>query len=157
MSADPELRWTSQVRRILTRANSIAHQRGDDFVGTEHVLLAMLEARGSIAVDALQRLLTVSDLADTIETLMRPEPLPGFEAHPRPWKSCVVRDSEGGYRYHANGELLQYFVDANGRPVRDRSGRLIHLVDTHKPDLGYGPVPLQHGDQSEDGHSLAAN
>lgn len=47
---------TPRMQRILQRADGHARERGDDYVGTEHVLLAILDDPGGIASSVIARL-----------------------------------------------------------------------------------------------------
>lgn len=49
-------RWTLEVRRILDNAGQEARALGHDYIGTEHVLLALAGAEGGIAAAVLQDL-----------------------------------------------------------------------------------------------------
>lgn len=46
-------RFTDQTRHVLVLAQEEARQLGHDFIGTEHLLLGLLQERGSIAAVAL--------------------------------------------------------------------------------------------------------
>jgi hypothetical protein len=46
-------RWTPGVRRALEQAGQDARALGNDYIGTEHVLLALVSADGGIAAAAL--------------------------------------------------------------------------------------------------------
>jgi hypothetical protein len=47
-------RWTGACRETLDRAGEEARRLGHDYVGTEHLLLALLSAEGSVAADVLR-------------------------------------------------------------------------------------------------------
>ena len=47
--------FSEPARDVVVRAKAIAKSRGDDFVGTEHLLLSLIRQRGSVAAEALQR------------------------------------------------------------------------------------------------------
>jgi hypothetical protein len=49
-------RWTQGVRRALDQAGQDARALGHDYIGTEHVLLALVSAEGGIAAAALRDL-----------------------------------------------------------------------------------------------------
>jgi ATP-dependent Clp protease ATP-binding subunit ClpA len=53
---DGRLPFTKRAKRALERALRIAMARGDTFIGSEHVLLGVLEDPDSLAVEALKRL-----------------------------------------------------------------------------------------------------
>jgi hypothetical protein len=49
-------RWTPDVRRALDEAGQEARALDHDYIGTEHVLLALVSAAGGVAVEVLQDL-----------------------------------------------------------------------------------------------------
>jgi ATP-dependent Clp protease ATP-binding subunit ClpC len=48
--------FTERVRKVLTLARDEAHARNHEYVGTEHILLGIVDEGGGVAVDALQNL-----------------------------------------------------------------------------------------------------
>jgi hypothetical protein len=55
-SGDWPGRWTADVRRALDQAGHAARARGHDYIGTEHVLLSLVSADGSVAAAVLHGL-----------------------------------------------------------------------------------------------------
>jgi ATP-dependent Clp protease ATP-binding subunit ClpA len=113
------------AERILVRAADEARRRGHGWVGTEHVLLAVIEdasvARLLASLDA-----SAPAVRADLEAAMAGGAPREFPGHPKPWTSRVVHDADGHAILRPNGSLVQYFIDAQGRPVRDRLGRRIH-------------------------------
>lgn len=50
------MKKTPRVERIIERAERIAQSYGDDFIGTEHLLLSIIRDRAGIARGALEDL-----------------------------------------------------------------------------------------------------
>lgn len=125
------------MRRLLDTAEREAERLGHSYVGTEHVLLALLSDMGGLAAAALRSIAPPDTIRQRLHELMFPEPYPEFPSHPRPWSSAVVYDSEGSPVSDAYGTIKQYFVDHQGRPVRDSDGYLVHVEtdDSRRPVL----------------------
>ncbi len=49
----PDLPYTSRARVVLDQAISVAHEFGDGYVGTQHLLLGLIRERHGIAAQAL--------------------------------------------------------------------------------------------------------
>ena len=70
-----EKRGTDRVRRVMRLANSEACQLNHEYIGTEHLLLAILREGGGIAVKVLKsRGVTISDIRNQVTTLVRSGP-----------------------------------------------------------------------------------
>src|ERR671911_1773426 len=54
VSGDSQLQLSDQARRVLTDAHAVAERMRDEFVSTEHLLLATLEAGDSTAARIMQ-------------------------------------------------------------------------------------------------------
>ena len=55
VSGDTQLQLSSEARRVLTDAHAVAERMKDEYVSTEHLLLAALEAGGSTAARIMQQ------------------------------------------------------------------------------------------------------
>src|SRR5437762_7423351 len=59
----PYERWTGRARSAMSRAQQAARAHGHDHIGTEHVLLGMLDEGGNLALRVLGSLeIEVTDL-----------------------------------------------------------------------------------------------
>ena len=59
-----------RMKRIMENAARIAAALGHDWVGTEHVLLALLDDRAGIAGSAIRRLGYEPSLRDTVKSVL---------------------------------------------------------------------------------------
>jgi hypothetical protein len=66
-------RWTPDVRRVLDTAGQEARVLGHDYIGTEHVLLALASAEGGAAAGVLRDLGVARDRM-LATSCMRPDP-----------------------------------------------------------------------------------
>jgi hypothetical protein len=112
--------------RALLGARSEAKASGRPVVGTVHLLLALLNDEHGVAGQVLREIAKEEDIRARIQWHLYPPPVPGFEDYPRPWGSGVVHD-ELGRPVMEGSRPKQYFIDKNGRPVRNASGRLVHF------------------------------
>lgn len=147
--------WTPRAWRTLEEAISVAQELGEAYIGTEHLLLALLNLPGGIATNALSELINRDALRDTIMHHIRPAPIAGYEQFPGPWSSGVVHDLQGHPRVRSDGNLVQYFIDASGVPVRNPAGRLVHFAIPDSPRSGLAAVDLAEGDQDHEGRRLS--
>jgi ATP-dependent Clp protease ATP-binding subunit ClpA len=58
---------TPRVEQVITRAERIADGYGDDYIGTEHLLLSIVRDEGGIASHVLREL----GVRDEVETRLR--------------------------------------------------------------------------------------
>ena len=54
--ADPELPLTPRAKRTLLVAEGLAHEHGHDYLGTEHLMLALLADPAGIGGGSVHRL-----------------------------------------------------------------------------------------------------
>ncbi len=72
-----QTRLTPRMQRIMARADAHARSRDHDYVGTEHVLLAILDEPNGIASSIIARLgQTDAIRADLLAILDSPGPKP---------------------------------------------------------------------------------
>jgi ATP-dependent Clp protease ATP-binding subunit ClpC len=71
---------TPRTREVMARARQIAEERGHAHLGTEHLLLALLDDDGGIASQVLDRVGNRADLRDAIESILAE---PGYLASTR--------------------------------------------------------------------------
>jgi hypothetical protein len=119
---------TPRVKRILKNAEAEADRFGHPYLGTEHLLLALLAEKDGIAKQVLMALANEEVIRASTYSLMFPPSPPGFEHHPGPWTSVVLLDEAGSPIWKGPRSLRQYFVDRNGEPVRGTLGRLVHFA-----------------------------
>jgi len=152
---------TPRMRRILDAAEEEARQLGHSYIGTEHVLLALLSDADGLAGKALRSAASVEQIRQRLHELMFPAPLADFPDHPRPWSSCIVRDASGTPMKHGKW-MKQYYVDREGRPVRNNEGKLVHtdLDESGRPVFEPGgkprliEVPVGPGELGQNGDPL---
>ncbi|HEY8477479.1 MAG TPA: Clp protease N-terminal domain-containing protein [Chloroflexota bacterium] len=63
-------RWTPRVHRTLARAARLAQDRGHTHVGTEHLLLALLDDESGIAGQVLHRLQMEESIRQALGAIM---------------------------------------------------------------------------------------
>lgn len=64
---------TPRTARLLETAEGIARQRGHGYLGTEHILLALLDDKGGVAHSVLDQRGLIPELrADLLATLQDP-------------------------------------------------------------------------------------
>ena len=126
----PVLEMTPRARRALSSAREEARRLGHDYVGTEHLLLALAADPAGIAGSVLRELGVTAQARDRVmEILSAPSYSEG---------SNKVVDSEGN--------LLGYFVydDEDPETIRlvDRDGRPVD-PERHgaRPEPPIGPDP----------------
>jgi ATP-dependent Clp protease ATP-binding subunit ClpC len=66
----PYLALTPRMKRTMENADRIAAGRGHDYVGTEHLLLALLDDPDGIAGSAIRRLGFEPALRATVEGIL---------------------------------------------------------------------------------------
>ena len=66
----PEITWTPRMHQTLGRAYEIARSHGHTYMGTEHMLLALLHDRGGIAGSLLQQLGVADTAVEQLEAIM---------------------------------------------------------------------------------------
>jgi len=64
--ADEMTPWTPRVERTLERATEIARERGHGYLGTEHLLLALLDDSRGIAGGVIHRLGYATAIRDEV-------------------------------------------------------------------------------------------
>ena len=64
------MRYTPRSERVLSHAKRIAREHGHDYVGTEHLLLALLAEPDGIAGQVLARLGVAEEVAAQTEQIM---------------------------------------------------------------------------------------
>ncbi|HMG13604.1 MAG TPA: Clp protease N-terminal domain-containing protein [Gemmatimonadaceae bacterium] len=70
----PDLPYTSRARVVLDQAIAVAHEFGDGYVGTQHLLLGLIRERQGIAAQALAAVgLTEASLRREIVRLLQGE------------------------------------------------------------------------------------
>ena len=77
--AEP-LPLTPRVQNIMSGAQEIARRRGHDYVGTEHVIVAMIEDGDGIAASVMKHLGCAKAIRDTFNRLLDTMP----PSEPRP-------------------------------------------------------------------------
>jgi hypothetical protein len=139
------LKLTPRARRILRRAQVEAESFGHSYIGTEHLLLALLKDEEGIAGQTLRKLGSYERIEAELYAMMFPTPPLGYEQYPTPWRSMVVRDKEGNPETDHQGRPRQFFTDRDGRPIRGPSGRVVHLIvdDDGVPVVDSGKLRLR--------------
>ena len=66
----PHIALTPRMRRTIQNAARIAEERGHDWLGTEHVLLALLDDSDGIAGSAIRRLGFEPALREAVESVL---------------------------------------------------------------------------------------
>jgi ATP-dependent Clp protease ATP-binding subunit ClpA len=61
---------TPRVHSILGRAGGIAGENGHDYIGAEHLILAILAESDSIATHAVAKFADVRDIAQEVRRVM---------------------------------------------------------------------------------------
>jgi ATP-dependent Clp protease ATP-binding subunit ClpA len=69
----PIEKLTPRVVRVLQRADAIASSFGHSFVGTEHLLLAMIEVGGGVASEMIAQLGVAEDLVSRTRAFIESE------------------------------------------------------------------------------------
>ena len=65
-------RFSPKVKKVISRSRDEAIRLGQDFIGTEHLLLGIMQERNGLAVRVLDSLeVNVKELAKTIEKSVR--------------------------------------------------------------------------------------
>lgn len=120
----PILSLTPRSRKLLTSAAREAELLGEDFIGTEHILLALLMDTGSLAFQAISELDLVDPIRERVREIIRRSRADG--------PSNRAIDMEGrllGYMfYEEDGSSVLLWSD--GRPVhltRDDLGRIVPI------------------------------
>lgn len=121
------LELTPRAQRVIDQANRAAEERGDGYVGTEHLLIGLLSEPDGLGAQAITRFASAREVTLHLFALLSPPTRSGFESHPAPWTSGVIHDSSGDAQWNADGTPCQFFIGANGVPVRDAEGNLVHL------------------------------
>lgn len=86
---DNTLELTPRMDHTLTRAGQLARGRGHDYLGTEHMILALLDDPDGIAGGAIHRLGYASAIRDEIVRIMNSDGYAGRP--PRPSDSAPSR------------------------------------------------------------------
>ena len=119
-------KFTDKARKAMSLAQDEARNLGQMYVGTEHLLLALIKEADGIAAQALAKLdITYEETLATIRevTTAEPEPIPGGHI---PFTPRAKRVLEGAYRetmthgqtYIATEHLLLGIVaEGNGRAM----------------------------------------
>ena len=71
---------TPRVQNIMSGAQEIARRRGHNYVGTEHVIVAMIEDGGGIATSVMEQLGCAKAIRDMVNRLLDTMP----PSDPRP-------------------------------------------------------------------------
>jgi ATP-dependent Clp protease ATP-binding subunit ClpC len=61
---------TPRTRRVLVLADALAHSHGHDYLGVEHLLLAILEDGDSVAAEALRRCSPLEVIRAELEAIL---------------------------------------------------------------------------------------
>ena len=62
---------TTRTRNVLVLANEVAKRHGQHFIGTEHLLLALIEEGNGIAAQVLQEVGAADDARARAEEILR--------------------------------------------------------------------------------------
>lgn len=66
-------RYTEDARNVMSRARQEAQKFGHDHIGTEHILLGLLEVKGCVAADVLKhRAVNLRHTKTLVEKLVSP-------------------------------------------------------------------------------------
>lgn len=66
-------RYTEDARNVMSRARQEAQKFGHDHIGTEHILLGLLEVKGCVAADVLKhRAVNLRNTKALVEKLVSP-------------------------------------------------------------------------------------
>ena len=78
-------RFTDRARKVMQLANQEAQRFNHEYVGTEHVLLGLIEEGGGVAANVLQNLgIDLAKVRREVEKIIQPGPWPvGTENLPR--------------------------------------------------------------------------
>lgn len=117
-------KFTDRSRRVTVLAQEEARLAGHDYIGTEHILLALLTEAGSVAADALGRLGVTRDTAHAaVYAVTPPNPLadalPGhlpFTPACKETLTAANRESlQLGHNYIAPEHLLLALIRAQSK------------------------------------------
>ena len=119
-------KFTDKARRVMNLAQDEARNLGRMFVGTEHLLLALIKEGEGVAAQALAKLdVTYDETIETVRSLSKDdgEPTPGGHIPFTPRAKRVLEDSyremmSHGQTYIATEHLLLGIVaEGNGRAM----------------------------------------
>ena len=111
----PFERFTERARKVLTLAQAEAEKAGGGYIGTEHLLLALLDEGGGLAARALRALgVGAEAVRQRLEQVDRPAPEPREELGPivpttrtkRVVELAFQAAEEMGHRYVGTEHLL---------------------------------------------------
>ena len=119
-------KFTDKARRVMNLAQDEARNLGRMFVGTEHLLLALIKEGEGVASQALAKLdVTYDETIETVRSLAKDdgEPTPGGHIPFTPRAKRVLENSyremmDRGQSYIATEHLLLGIVsEGNGRAM----------------------------------------
>jgi ATP-dependent Clp protease ATP-binding subunit ClpC len=61
---------TPRVRNVLTMASQDAQRRGHDYIGVEHILMAILVEGESVAAQAISAVIPLSKVKDSLDSMI---------------------------------------------------------------------------------------
>ena len=78
---EPTPTFTPRMKRTMLRAGELARARGHDYLGTEHVILALIEDTRGIAGGVMNRLDCAGAIRDEVTRIMASD---GYSSPPGP-------------------------------------------------------------------------
>lgn len=146
-------RFTDRARRVLVIAQDEARALGHDFLGSEHMALALLQEGGGIAAKVLDQLgLEAASLRQRVSQAARPESAGAGSAHAPPFTPDAKKSLESslreslalGHDYIGTEHLLLGLIrepQGLGAQVLVQSGLQLDEVRTAVLQLLSGPGP----------------
>jgi ATP-dependent Clp protease ATP-binding subunit ClpC len=80
---DDTPKLTPHMKRTLQRAGELARARGHDYLGTEHVILALIDDPRGIAGGVIERLGCADSVRAEVTRILESEGYSGRSANPR--------------------------------------------------------------------------
>jgi len=121
----PDLPYTARARVVLDQAISAAHEFGDGYVGTQHLLLGLIRERQGIAARAMTTAgLTEVELLREIVRLLQGEPVAAMIDAPRSQSDTQVPLSIAVEVHYGDGSMAKKIFTSKDEAIgflRDRS------------------------------------
>lgn len=144
-------RFTDRARRVLVIAQDEARALGHDFLGSEHMALALLQEGGGIAAKAMDQLgLEAESLRQRVSEAAPPEGAGEGSAHAPPFTPDAKKSLESslrealalGHDYIGTEHLLLGLIrEPQGRGARVLVGSGLQLEDVRAAVLQFLSPP----------------
>jgi ATP-dependent Clp protease ATP-binding subunit ClpC len=121
----PDLPYTPRARVVLDQAISAAHEFGDGYVGTQHLLLGLIRERQGVAARAMTTAgLTEVELLREIVRLLQGEPVAAMIDVPQSQSDTQVPLSIAVEVHYGDGSMAKKIFTSKDEAIgflRDRS------------------------------------